>query len=92
MKRSYLLQYVSLFSLFLTGCEHVKHATSYEKKESKPGLFTGEKGYFEVVPGGPKTQEEFEKSPGILSDEGFGHKAAISSLSETDSLEAQAAS
>lgn len=91
MNHSHLLRCVSLVSLFLTGCEHVEHAKSYEK-ESKPGLFSGEKGYFEVVPGGPKTDKEFDEAPGILSDESFGQKAGSANSSGTGSLEAQAAS
>lgn len=91
MKRSFLLLNISLATLVLTGCEHVKHAKSYEK-DSKSGLFTGEKGYFEAVPGGAKTQKEFEEAPGLLSGEGGSPKTGVSSSSDSSSLEAQAAS
>ena len=74
-------KYVLLTScLALMGCEAMREARTPPpaEKEYKPGLFTGEKGYFELVPQAPKTQEEWDKAPGLLSDKPVVEKTKTS--------------
>lgn len=75
----------------LTACEHLEPSKSYER-DTKPGLFTGEKGYFELVPGGPESDEAFDKAPGLLSQDRDHQKEEDPVKVRRRSLEAEAAS
>tara|TARA_A100000171_G_scaffold37713_1_gene36822 strand:- start:176 stop:487 length:312 start_codon:yes stop_codon:yes gene_type:complete len=77
--------------LMLVGCDHIEPATSYQK-DSRPGLFSGQKGYFEVAPDGPESKEAFEKAPGILSGQSKGEKVSSDQTRKGQSLEDLAAS